>query len=152
MNHWIELDEDAEVNVEEIMKKIQDYVSERRTQENLGTVLGADYALLGNLSDDTYKNLTAAVQANTNLGLSLDVRRSSTPIIGPILDYFRRSLHQLVLFYVNKTITKQIAINSDILKTLACLISDTEKHETALAQLKLETRRESDNNNPDSET
>ncbi len=127
MNDRIELDDQAEINVAEIMRRIQEYIAERRTQEDLQTVLALDLDLGGNLSPDLYEHMTQAIRANASLGVESDARRTRVPVVGPVLDVVRRSIHQLVLFYVNKAIAKQVAVNSETLKALQYLVAEVEQ-------------------------
>jgi len=135
MSDWLELDEEAEVNVEDIMNRIRSYISERRTQQDLESSLAGDISFQGSLSDEIYESLAKATRANKNAGLSLDVRSSSWPIVGPVVDSLRRSIHQLVLFYVNKSIANQVSINADVLKALGWLVADVERQQAAQAQM-----------------
>jgi len=135
MSDWLELDEKAEVNVEEIMDRIRNYISERRTQQDLESSLAGDISFQGNLSAKIYESLARATRANKNAGLPLDVRSSPWPIVGPVIDSLRRSIHQLVLFYVNKSIANQVSINADVLKALGWLVADVESQQAAQAQI-----------------
>ena len=135
MSDWLELNEEAEVNVEDIMSRIRSYISERRTQQDLESSLANGISFQGNLSSEIYESLAKATRANKNAGLSLDVRSSSWPIVGPVVDSLRRSIHQLVLFYVNKSIANQVSINADVLKALGWLVADVEKQQAAQAQI-----------------
>jgi len=135
MNDSLELDEEAEVNVEEIMNRIRNYIAERRTQQDLESSLAGAISFQGNLSAEIYESLAKATRANKNAGLSLDVRSSTWPIVGPVVDSLRGSIHQLVLFYVNKSIANQVAINADVLKALGWLVADVEKQQAAQAQI-----------------
>jgi len=140
MSDWLELDEEAEVHVEEIMDRIRDYVSERRTQQNLESSLAGDISFQGNLSAEIYESLAKATRANRSAGLSLGVRSSQWPIVGPVIDSLRRSIHQLVLFYVNKSIANQVSINAEVLKALGWLVADVERQQTAQGQTKTMSR------------
>jgi len=135
MSDWLELNEEAEVNVEDIMSRIRSYISERRTQQDLESSLANGISFQGNLSSEIYESLAKATRANKNAGLSLDVRSSSWPIVGPVVDSLRRSIHQLVLFYVNKSIANQVSINADVLKALGWLVADVERQQAAQAQM-----------------
>jgi len=135
MSDWLELDEEAEVHVEEIMDRIRNYIAERRTQQDLESSLAGDISFQGNLSAGIYESLAKATRANKNAGLSLDVRSSTWPIVGPVIDSLRRSIHQLVLFYVNKSIANQVSINADVIRALGWLVADVERQQDAQAQI-----------------
>jgi hypothetical protein len=46
-----------------------------------------------------------------NMTLTLDMQPSGVPVLGPLIDAFKRSMHQLVLFYVNKVAARIATAN-----------------------------------------
>lgn len=131
MSEWMELDMHDDISVEEIMKRIQDYIAEHRTRQELDTGLAGDFDLQGTLVSDFYEHMGRAARANKDIALAVDIRRSHVPILGPVIDALRGSLHQLVLFYVNRSIAMQKAINADLLQALGYLASEAERQKAA---------------------
>lgn len=126
MNDWSELDETTDIDVEEIMEKIRAYIAENRLQQDLHDVQLTEFNLKGILSPGIYEHISSALRSNSRLAVTPDARRSGLPIVGPIVDALRRSLHGLVVFYVNKGAARQVAVNTSILKALGALVSEVE--------------------------
>lgn len=135
MNDWFEIDEQSEVDVEQIMDHIRAYIAEKRIEEDLDAALGADFHFQGNLSGDIYDAFAAAVRATRGSGLALDMRSSRIPVIGPVVNAARRMLHQVVVFYVNKSMAVNISTNSAVIKALAALVTEVERQKMAVAEL-----------------
>lgn len=135
MNEGIELDLHDDMSVEEIMRCIQGYIARHRTRQELDAGLASDFGLQGGLVSGFYERLGRAVQANRNIALAVDIRRSRVPILGPIFNVLRESLHQLVLFYINKSLVMQKAINADLLQALGYLAAEAERQKAAGALL-----------------
>jgi hypothetical protein len=49
-----------------------------------------------------------------------------TPLVGPLLERLRRTVHQLVLFYVNQVAAQQREVNAHLLQALSLLAKEME--------------------------
>lgn len=97
----------VEVDVEKIIDEIRRQILAKNAREggNLSR-LNVD----GNhFSADFYENLYQASISYQHL--NLQAVKSNVPLIGPLLDRLRKSVHQLILFYVNQFISEQARVN-----------------------------------------
>ena len=78
--------------------------------------------------------LSQATEYYDQLYVPLDIIDSSIPL----LTRMKQSVHQLVLFYVNKLGEKQTRVNDRILRVINPLVNKQLQQETEIAQLKEE--------------
>ena len=125
MADWLQIDADNEVSVEEIMRQIKAHIAQQKVQ-----ALGMDVVFEGTFSQSMYDELIAASEENENPYVELQVTSTSIPVLGRLIDRFRRSLHELVLFYMHQSTSRQVALNKHLLIAFATLVRDLEKQET----------------------
>lgn len=73
-----------------------------------------------------YEHLYLASMTYNQTETELYVTPSTVPLIGGLLDRLRRQFHNLVIFYVNRSVVKQIQINRHLLQAVSIL---AEAHE-----------------------
>jgi hypothetical protein len=107
------------LEVSEIMRRIREYLASHGAGEKASAPLGLDlYGSDNNLTEDLAEARRMAGMAY----VTLQVRHSNVPILGRFIDLVRNQLHQLVIFYVNRQATAQIAFNVQIVQTLEHLV------------------------------
>ncbi|MEZ4517899.1 MAG: hypothetical protein R3C44_14140 [Chloroflexota bacterium] len=55
------------------------------------------------------------------------VSKSSVPLVGPIMDWLRSKIHELVVFYVNQSATRQVSASNHLLKALSLMAQEMEE-------------------------
>ena len=125
MTDWLQIDEDGEISVEEIMRQIKAHIAQQKVK-----ALGLDMVFEGRFSQSLYDELIEATQENENPYVELQVTSTPVPVLGWLIDRLRRSLHELVLFYTNQSVSRQAAVNEHLLTALATLVRDLEKSES----------------------
>lgn len=77
--------------------------------------------LSGSLPAEFYEHLHQAQLAYNKIHVPLQMKEDTTPLIGALRTRFRRSLHTLVLFYVNQVAARQTNVNTHLLHALRIL-------------------------------
>lgn len=120
------MQEEPEINIEEIMSAIrQKIVSERASTphspsislRSTGKRLPAQY----------YEHLYQAGISYNQIDVDLLVTPNRIPFIGPLLQWVRTKLHEVILFYVNRLAANQIQVNTQLLQALNVLGEQLEK-------------------------
>lgn len=125
MTDWLQIDEDGEISVEEIMRQIKAHIAQQKVR-----ALGMNVVFEGTFSQSMYDELIEASEKNENPYVELQVTSTPIPVLGRLIDRLRRSLHELVLFYTNQGVTRQVALNKHLLAAFATLVRDLEKRES----------------------
>ena len=137
MSDWlqIDIDEDAEIDVEEIMRKIRAHIAQRRLvgEQEGGQVMTLRFR--GCFTRVLYDELFEAIRENDRTYVPLCITQSSLPVLGRIIDALRRRVHELVVFYVNRGASRQAAFNNHIVRALGTLIAELEKDYTTKTEL-----------------
>lgn len=79
------------------------------------------------LPPEFYEHLYQAGLAYDQIEVKLQVSRSSIPVVGPLVQWLRGKIHELVLFYVNQVAAQQIAVNTHLLQALSILGEELEQ-------------------------
>ena len=118
------------VNVEEIMQQIRKEILEKQTTVGQG---GAPLVPTGGkrFSPEFYEHLYRAAMAHDQLTVTIHVTKVSIPILGPVIEWVRTKLHELVLFYVNQIAIKQIEVNTHLMQAISVLSQDLEREAEA---------------------
>ena len=116
---------EPDVDVEAIMQEIRAKILAQQAQlpgkgETLVAVDGKRF------SPEFYEHLYQANLAHNRMGVDLQVTRMRTPLVGPLLERLRRTVHQLVLFYVNQVAAQQREVNAHLLQALSLLAKEME--------------------------
>ena len=113
------------INIEALMQEIRQQILDRkdlvRPEGNSPIPLHGE-----RLSPEFYEHLYQAGLVYDQIGVKLQVTKSSFPLIGPLLDRARLLLHELVLFYVNKLAAEQMHFNTHILHAVSLLAQELE--------------------------
>ena len=72
------------------------------------------------------------------------VQRSSVPLVGPAIAWWRARLHQLVLFYMKRVIRQQTLFNQAVTRAFVALAENQASHNAALREELEALRREID--------
>jgi hypothetical protein len=124
-----QLEPDQEVDVEEIMKGIRARILAQQSDlpafvETLVDVSGKRF------SPEFYEHLYQANLAHNQVGVDILVTPVRLPVVGPLIEGFRRKLHQLVLFYVNQVAAQQREVNTHLLQALSLMARELDDSET----------------------
>ena len=68
------------------------------------------------LPSELIGHLQEAFYIHDQLKVSVDIRKTGPPVLGPLVNWFRKQFHQLVIFYVNEVTTRQIKVNFHLIK------------------------------------
>jgi len=77
------------------------------------------------LPPEFYEHLYQARLAQSRLNVELLTTKSGAPLVGSLIDRMRVTVHQLVIFYVDRLAAKQAEVNNQILQALAVLGKET---------------------------
>lgn len=116
------------VNIEEIMQSIRAQILAQkgaRSPKEVFTVQVEGKKLPGEFYEHLYQAGLAYDQIHTQVYVS----KSNTPIVGPIIQFMRRKIHELVVYYVNQVAANQIRVNTHLLHALNVLGQELEKEE-----------------------
>lgn len=123
MADWLNIDDEDEIDVEEIMRQIRAHIAQEQGQEAPATPGTGD---LRSPLASARGSLDAARHLQRDAIVSLSFRRSTLPLIGPLVDRLRRAIHQLVVFYVNKSAVQQVSAATQIIEAVSVLIHEIE--------------------------
>lgn len=118
-------EKEIEIDIDQIMREIRTeiYSHKQRMAEEGELVL----SLNGNrFSSKFYETLYQAGVGFSDLTIQPNVTKSSTPLIGPLIDRVRLAIHNLVLFYVNQLAAEQAAFNRLIVRAVNQLSQELE--------------------------
>ena len=107
-------------NVQEIMLHIRGLIA----QEKLGRKSVTSQA--DRFSAATYDHLFQAMVNHDQARVEAFVSPTTIPIVGPLVQRLRRSMHSLVLFYLEQLSDKQILFNKQLVTTLDGMVSELE--------------------------
>ncbi len=119
------MNETNDVNIEEIMQEIRQQILQQRRVGKPPLPVKGD-----RLSPQFYEQLYQATLLQGEVGVKIQVSPSGVPLIGPIIDKLREKIHELVLFYVNQSVSQQAAINDHILQLITLLSQEMEEDVT----------------------
>lgn len=120
----IHVDPDGPVDVDAVMRQIREYILAHKRQTNPEAAALPHFN--GQLNPALYEQLYRAALIHDQLGVSMNVVPSRTPIVGPLLTMFRRKFHELTLYYINQLAQKQITFNTHLLAALNELVRELE--------------------------
>ncbi len=113
----------GDLDVEEIMRRIRAHIAARGGVVEPVEVTGAPQPE-GRLARSLTGVLADASSAAGNVAVVMNVTRTPTPVLGPIIDSLRTKVHRLVIFYVNQMAARQMAFNAQVMRTLTALIKE----------------------------
>jgi hypothetical protein len=122
-----EMDEEI-VNVEEIMQRIREQIVARKTAaspdgEPIVKLLGK------HLPPEFYEHLYHAGLLYNQIDVQVHLTPTTTPLVGPLLHRLRQMIHEVVVFYVNKSARQQMEMNKHLLRAVSILGEEIEKLE-----------------------
>jgi hypothetical protein len=104
------------VNIEAIMQDVREEILSRTLPGQ-----ARQMATTRTLAPDFYEHLYRAGLAQSELVVKPPIITSTTPLVGALLDRFRRQFHQLVSYYFDHIALQQREINHHILQALRTL-------------------------------
>lgn len=116
---------DSPINVEQIMQEIRAEILAQKQGQTAGEKLNLPMAGR-RFPPEFYEHLYQANMSFDEIQVSLQIQKSTTPLIGPWIDRVKLALHQLVLFYVQQVAQKQMEVNKQILGALNSLVQELE--------------------------
>lgn len=116
---------EPEVNVEAIMQQIrQQIIAKRAAVSDGGT---STIVVSGKrFPPEFYEHLYRAQLALDDYQVPVFVSKSSTPLVGGLIDWFRTKLHELVTYYVNESAARQVNASAHLLQALSLLSRELE--------------------------
>jgi len=141
MDDWLPIDENAEINVEDIMHKIRAYIAERRLQGEPVDGLVTPSRFKGRFNSTLYDELFAAIREKDGVAVSLHVTPSSIPVVGGLVETLRRKAHELVVYYLNQGAMRQVTFNNHTVRAFSALVEELENDlptQAEVAELKQE--------------
>lgn len=119
----------APINIDEIMQQIrQQIIAKRAAVSPDGSPGYSDIVLTGKrLPPEFYEHLYRARIALDDYAVPVFVSKSTVPIIGGLIDWLRGKFHELVVYYVNQSATRQVSATSHLLRALSLLAEDMEE-------------------------
>ena len=140
---------DPEIDAEEIMEQVQARVQKRRAE--LGQAR-QDFPTFGAaampsrpkdipVDANLYYYLKLANKSYNQFETGPDVQISPAtriPILGRFWSLIRRQAHELVLFYVNRNVEHQVAVNQQLVSALNLLTSSLEEQQRITRELREE--------------
>ena len=125
-NNNLDTSPDAEINTEALMAQIREQIAARRA--TLPAVdLAEDSPAGGHLPADFYEHLHNARRLHNQIQPPILVTETNVPLLGPLLQFFRRKLHELVIFYVQQVAANQVRVNAHLLQALTILGQEVER-------------------------
>jgi hypothetical protein len=122
--------EDPEIDVETVMARIREGLAERALEQDVEfptfAVTRARRGADPRFPEELYYQLE---QANLNYDqawVELSLIETELPLLGPFITRFKRELHQLVVFYVNRLGERQVTMNDALVRTLNELVESLE--------------------------
>jgi hypothetical protein len=117
---------ETEINIEEIMQQIRTEIRARRIGGLVeqGAIIASDSR---RLPPEFYEHLYQAEQAHHQVQGQLRLSPGGPPLIGPVVQWLRRKFHELVLFYVNESAARQIAVNRHLFQALTILSQEVDR-------------------------
>ena len=121
------MDEKKAIDVDEIMREIRTQIvaehQNRAGNDGFGlNVSGTRY------SPQFYESLYQAWLLQKEMHVDLLVTRTDIPLIGPLIDRVRESLHKLVLFYIQGVVEQQKKINQHMIVAISEMSEETLRH------------------------
>ncbi len=118
------------VDIEAIMQEIRQKIL---TDQTVRLPDGEPLVAVGGqrLSPTFYEHLYHAGLAYNRVGVKMNVTQVNVPLIGPLAEWLRRKLHELVLYYVNQIAAQQVEFNYHLLRAVSILSQELEKEDEA---------------------
>lgn len=117
---------EPEVNIEQIMQEIRQQIVARRAA--LYPDAGLDIAVSGRrFSPEFYESLYQARLALDDYRVPVLVSKSTTPLIGGLIDWLRGKFHELVSYYVNQSAARQVAAANHLLRAVSLLAEELDE-------------------------
>lgn len=137
---------DPNIDAEAIMRKIRANIRQRKQQAE---AKGIDYEafveglytsdVTARFDHNLYYDIRRMSVGYDKVGVGLSVSERSIPIIGGVIQRFRRSLHTLVIYYVNMLAGQQVRFNELVVRTTTSMVKTLEE---GTPQSELEALRE----------
>ena len=116
----LHIDEDNP-NVQEIMLQIRGIIIEQKLGRE-----GMASQQFDRFSGTVYDQLFQAMVSYDQASVEAFVSSTSIPLLGPLVQRFRRLAHNLVLFYLARLSEKQILFNEQLVRTVDGMLQDLE--------------------------
>ena len=121
-----EIEREEQINIETLMQEIREQILAKKSDLAPGD--SPSLRVRGErFPPEFYEHLYQAALAYDQIEVKQHVSRSAVPVIGPLLQWFRGKVHELVLFYVNQLAVQQIAVNTHLLQALNILSEELER-------------------------
>jgi hypothetical protein len=116
---------EADVNVEAIMQQIRQQIIARRAEVDEDA---AGLVVTGKrFPPEVYEHMYHARMALEAYEVPVLVSKSAVPLVGPLIEWVRGKLHELVIFYVNQSAARQVAASNHLLKALSLMAQELEE-------------------------
>jgi hypothetical protein len=118
------MEPETTINIEEIMDQIRSEILAKTGGAMVVPVTGRRFPA------DFYDHLYQISLTHHQLEAKLHLTPVNIPLVGPLVQWLRRKLHEVVIFYVNQIAIQQIAVNNHFLQALT-LMSQTLEEDAA---------------------
>jgi hypothetical protein len=125
---------DPEIDAEAIMRQIRENIRKRRAQAE---AQGLDYEsfveglyasqVTARFDHSLYYDLRRMSVGYDKVGVGLSLTESGLPLIGPLVQRFRKALHHLVIYYTNMLAGQQARFNEYVVRALTGLVKELEE-------------------------
>lgn len=117
---------EPEVNIELIMQEIRQQIIARRA--TLYPDSSMDITVTGQrFSPEFYESLYQARLALDDYRVPVLVSKSTTPLVGGLIDWLRGKFHELVSYYVNQSAARQVAASNHLLRAVSLLAEELDE-------------------------
>jgi hypothetical protein len=120
--------DDRDVDVRQVMLEIE--------QQLWGQQDAAEAPWLPEMDGALRDQLVRVRELAAHLLVEPAARPSTLPVIGPLVTWWRRQLHQLVLFYLNDVARQQSALGFATLRVLIDLATENQALRCEVAELR----------------
>jgi hypothetical protein len=124
------LDDDLQADVQTIMARIQESLVERAPEDAVEypthAAARARYGEPARFSQEMYYQLEQANLNHDQIWVGLSLVESRVPLMGRLVNRFKRELHRLVIYYVNMLGGRQATVNKALVHTLNPLVEKLE--------------------------
>jgi hypothetical protein len=135
---------DPAIDSDEIVRRIRANIAQRIAKaQRLGVDFEKIYRgqpmLPNNSRDQTLQDVLVRLQtARNRSAVGLDLTPNKLPLVGKLVQKVRKALHDVAIFYVNKSAGSQLLFNQASVSAISQLIAATRQHEAELAALRAE--------------
>jgi len=114
-----------EIDIELIMQDIRKQILKKQARLSKGgqPIVRVDGS---RFSPEFYEHLYHAGLSYDQVGVKMNVTPVKIPALGPIIEWLRGKLHEVVLYYVNQVAEQQVEVNTHLIQALSIMANEME--------------------------